>query len=468
MKSQRATASAAVILLVSGWTAGVPTASAATDPGVRGGNPGVGTAVPGLSADQATLFASGAASFAEVEGIGDGLGPRFNLDSCVGCHSQPAPGGSAPAVNPQVALATAFGTRNKVPAFLSVNGPVREAHFKFGANGARDGGVHALFVTSGRIDTTGSAADCTITQDDFDGQFARGNVGLRIPTPTYGAGLIESIPDTHLIANLAANASRKGNLGISGHLNHVGNDGTVSRYGWKAQNVSLVVFSGEAYNVEMGISNEIFENEREQNAACQQAPIPNDVTGKTGISTADLTLSDVEKFALFMRFLGPPIPSATTPGGAASIARGARQFDNIGCALCHSQTLLTGNTSVKAMANQKVALYSDLALHRMGPKLADNILQGAAAGDEFRTAPLWGLGQRIFFLHDGRTSDLLQAIQAHAGGGRFANNSSSSSFGPSSFGPSSFGPSEANEVVGNFNDLSDTAQQDVLNFLRSL
>ncbi len=214
----------------------------------------------------------------------------------------------------------------------------------------------------------------------------------------------------------------------------------------------------------MGISNEIFQVEREQNANCQQAPTPNDVTGKTGISTADLTLSDVEKFAIFMRFLGPPTPSATAPGGAGSIARGARQFDNIGCGLCHTAVLTTGNAAVKALSNQKVGLYSDLALHRMGPKLADNILQGAAAGDEFRTAPLWGLGQRIFFLHDGRTSDLLQAIQAHAsggsGGGRNPGNGSNSS--------STFGPSEANEVVGNFNDLNDGAQQDVLNFLRSL
>ncbi len=456
-------------MLVSGGMVWVPVANAATDPGVRPGAPGAGNPVQGLSADQTTLFFNGQKTFAEVEQIGDGLGPRFNLDSCLGCHAQPVHGGSAPAVNPQVQVATAFGARNTVPSFITATGPVREARFKFGSNGVRDGGVHSLFVTSGRIDTSGSAANCNIAQEDFNGQFARGNVSLRIPTPTYGDGLIENIPDATLVANLSANASRKSNLGIGGHFNHSGNDGTISRYGWKAQNISVLVFAGEAYNVEMGITNENFPQEREQNSNCQQSGTPNDVSGKTGITTADVTFSDIEQFAVYMRFLGPPVASTTVPGGAASIRRGAQEFDNIGCGLCHTAQLSTGNTTVKALANQQVALYSDLALHRMGPALADNILQGAAAGDEFRTAPLWGVGQRIFFLHDGRTTDLVQAIQAHASGG----NGSRGSNGPGSRNQQqgstpSFGPSEAYEVVGNFNDLNDASQQDLLNFLRSL
>ncbi len=212
----------------------------------------------------------------------------------------------------------------------------------------------------------------------------------------------------------------------------------------------------------MGITNELFQVERDQTATCQSASTPNDVTGKEGIATADTTLSDVEQFALFMRFLGPPSPSSTVPGGAASIARGRAAFDSVGCTMCHTPALMTGNTSVKALANQKVGLYSDLALHRMGPALADNILQGAAAGDEFRTSPLWGLGKRVFFLHDGRTTDLAKAVQAHASGGWNGRNN----FGSSS--TSSFGPSEANAVVNNFNNLNDATQQDLLNFLRSL
>ena len=86
------------------------------------------------------------------------MGPRFNLDGCAGCHMQPAVGGSSPAVNPQVAVATAFGARNTVPSFITLNGPVREARFKQKSNGSRDGGVHALFTISGRVDSTGNAA----------------------------------------------------------------------------------------------------------------------------------------------------------------------------------------------------------------------------------------------------------------------------------------------------------------------
>lgn len=460
MGSQFTAASVAASLIVSSGAIAVQSAQAATDPGVRRGGSGAGNPVSGLSADQTTLFFNGQKSFAEVEQLGDGLGPRFNLDSCVGCHAQPAAGGSAPPVNPQVALATAFGARNSVPSFITADGPVREVRFKLTGSGARDGGVHSLFVTSGRIDTTGSAQNCNIGQEDFNGNFARGNVGLRIPTPAFGTGLLESVPDATLTANLASNGARKQSLGISGHFNRSGNDGSIAKFGWKAQNVSLLVFSGEAYNVEMGITNEAFPVERDQTAACQSAATPNDVTGKEGIASADTTLSDVEQFADFMRLLAPPTPSTTAPGGATSIARGRAAFSNVGCDLCHTPALMTGNTTVKALANQRVNAYSDLAVHRMGPKLADNILQGAAAGDEFRTAPLWGLGQRIFLLHDGRTTDLEQAIQAHASGGRNS--------GPTFGSTSSFGPSEANAVINNYNGLSDAVQQDLLNFLRSL
>ena len=397
---------------------------------------------------------AGEASFAEVEQLNEGLGPRFNLDSCGGCHAFPAQGGTSPPVNPQATLATAMGARNIVPTFISVNGPIREARFRFGANGARDGGVHSLFVISGRTDASGSATGCTAVQEDFNTQYSRGNVSMRIPTPTFGAGLLENIPDSTLAANLAANGQAKSQMGISGHLNTEGNDGRVSRFGWKAQNVSLLMFSGEAYNVEMGITNELFQTERELNPTCQMAPTPNDVTAKTTIATTTDALSDIEKFSLYMRFLAPPQASASSPGGPASIARGRQVFAQIGCALCHTPSLTTDGAQVAALANKPVALFSDLALHHMGPRLADNILQGNAAGDEFRTAPLWGLGQRVFFLHDGRTSDLVQAIQSHASGG--------------SSSPNGFAPSEANRVVVNYNNLRDASEQDLLNFLRSL
>jgi CxxC motif-containing protein (DUF1111 family) len=98
-----------------------------------------------------------------------------------------------------------------------------------------------------------------------------------------------------------------------------------------------------------------------------------------------------------------------------------------------------------SLSRVDVDLFSDLLVHEMGSGLADGIAQGFAAGDEFRTAPLWGLGQRIFYLHDGRTKDLAEAISAHASSG-----------------------SEANRVTSNYNSLPAQPKQDLLNFLRSL
>jgi CxxC motif-containing protein (DUF1111 family) len=280
-----------------------------------------------------------------------------------------------------------------------------------------------------------------------------------------------------LTANLAASGQQKAALGISGHLNTNGNDGRIARFGWKAQNVSLLLFSGEAYNVEMGITNELFQTERDLNGNCQTDATPNDVSGKTAITDFATTLSDVEKFALYMRFLGAPIPSTTAPGGAASITRGQATFNSVGCALCHTPSLTTAaNTQVKAFANQKVNLFSDLAVHHMGPTLADNVIQGAAGPDEFRTAPLWGVGNRVFFLHDGRTKDLAQAIQLHASGsgGWGRNNVAGADAAATDAATANWGgsatstPSEANRVIANYNNLSDASKQDVLNFLRSL
>src|SRR6266702_5670239 len=309
MKSGFTTASHAVLLTMAGWALTVSAASAATDPGIRGGAPGAGDPVPNLTADQKALFFEGQDTFAEKEALEDGLGPRFNLDSCLGCHSFPVHGGSSPPVNPQATVALALGAKNTLPPFITANGPIREARFQLLPNGQRDGGVHSLFVISGRVDPTGSAAACNAVQEDFAGQFRRGNVSFRIPTPTYGLGLVENIPDTTLTANLAANAGQKANLGISGHLNTNGNDGRISRFGWKAQNVSLLLFSGEAYNVEMGITNELFQTERDLNPACQTDATPNDISGKEGIADFKESLSDVEKFALYMSYLGAPIPS---------------------------------------------------------------------------------------------------------------------------------------------------------------
>jgi CxxC motif-containing protein (DUF1111 family) len=424
----------------------------AVDPGVRPG-PGAGDPLQGLSAHQLEYFQAGKEDFEEAEGPADGLGPTMNLDSCGGCHSQPSIGGSSPLVNPQVGFASLNGGTDRLPSFLSANGPVREARFIANPDGTPDGGVHALFTINGRLGADG----CTIRQPDFATQLANHNVIFRIPTPVFGAGLIESIPDAAILANHAANAASQAGLGIrgranfsvagrtiSGQSNNNGNDGTVARFGWKAQNKSLLVFSGEAYNVEMGITNELFPTEREERAQCQFGAVPNDITHVDALTTVE-ALSSIERFAHFMRFLAAPVPSHDTPGGAASIAAGRTVFNNIGCAFCHTPSFTTGNANVAALRNQPVNLFSDLLVHDMGVGLADGVSQGEAGPREFRSAPLWGLGQRVFFLHDGRTSNLITAIKAHASAG-----------------------SEANLSVAGFLLQSETQKQNLLNFLRSL
>lgn len=413
----------------------LPALNAQTDPGPRGGAPAAGGAVAGLSAALTAVFNKGLDNFQEAEDVGDGLGPRFNSNSCVSCHIQPAVGGTSPAFNPLVQFAN---SRNQLPPFITPNGPAREARFIRNPDGTPDGGVHALFTIGGRSDTP---SGCNLNQPDFSNA---ANIITRIPTPTFGLGLIEAIPDATLVQNLASSGG--GAFGISGRLNRNGNDGTITRFGWKAQNKSLLLFAAEAYNVEMGISNLIFNTEREESVNCSPTAPPNSVFNIGGQVDQNV-FDDINNFANFMRFLAAPGRGPINN----TVVQGSNQFFNVGCARCHTVTLQTGASPFPALANQTIHPYSDFAIHHMGPGLADQVSQGLAGGDEFRTAPLWGLGQRLFFLHDGRTSDLLQVIRAHQ-----------------SAANSQFPASEANAVVTNFFNLSVSDRQAVLNFLRSL
>jgi CxxC motif-containing protein (DUF1111 family) len=411
---------------------------AQTDPGPRGGSPAAGGPLPGLSASMTTVFNKGLTTFQEVEAVANGLGPRFNASSCGMCHSQPAVGGTAPAVNPQLQFAN---SQNTMPPFITANGPVREVRFIANPDGTPDGGVHDLFTISGRSD---APTGCNLTQPNFHAQLSQNNLIFRIPTPTFGLGLIEAIPDSVLVQNV--NQSANPSLGIHGALNRSGNDGTITRFGWKAQNKSLLMFSGEAYNVEMGITNLLFNTEREEAANCYTDAAPNSIFNMGGF-VDQAVFDDINDFSNFMRFLAPP---ARGPIDSA-VTRGSQVFVNIGCANCHTPTLTTGASQFASLANQTIHPYSDFAIHHMGSGLADSVSQGLAAGDQFRTAPLWGLGQRLFFLHDGRTTNLLEAISDHFSFGHFQSQ-----------------PSEANAVVVRFTFLSASDKQAILSFLRSL
>jgi len=454
-----------------------------------------------------------------------GLGPSFNATSCFECHSQPTIGGSSPNNqtvgfpngNPQFQDATENGAVNSIPAFISPSGPVREARFIKAV--AADGfaaavpasSVGELFVIQGRTD---APAGCSIAQIDFQAQQTANNLSFLIPIPVFGEGFVEATTEQTLIANLANSTSlaTAASLGIHGSFNTNGNDATITRFGWKAQNKSLLLFAGEAANVEMGVTNELFPNEKTVgNGSCTPNLLPEDQTvalpdptdphARTAITIfntfgsnglASDTASFIENATIFMRLNGAASQcnfnsgvtknaDGTTSANClpldASAQRGRTLFGTIvpvqsgtggtptgiGCVLCHTDQLVTGPAESPGLSKQPFHPFSDFALHHMGG-LDDGIIQGAAGPDQFRTAPLWGLGQRLFFMHDGRaphansTNPLRDAIADHC-------------IAP----PTGIAASEACAVITKFNALPETSgtagtpsKQDLLNFLRSL
>ena len=453
-------------------------AFAQTDPGVQTGNRGTGAALSSVLSNSPSgilsFFTDGQTRFQAVESVSgsptgnNGLGPRFNSNSCSSCHAQPAVGGTGAATNPEFSFPTnGVAPGNTVPSFITATGPTREARFPFFFNNngtvdtnAPNGGVEDLYTVTGRSDAGTCNNSTTLPQPSFATAVSENNIIYRIPTPTFGTGLIENLDDSTLLKNQLVNLNN--NLGISGSFNRNGNDGTITRFGWKAQNKSLHIFSGEAYNVEMGISNLLFPQDR---------PLPGEDQALTGLPSTCLNLGgagypedsnnpgsagaaildDVSAFSDFMRLLAPPPTGGVVLNGSsvssATISAGSGLFVSTGCSTCHNPTVGTTQPSNVTSSLNKVPVnaYSDIEIHHMGTGLTDNVSQGNAGGDQFRTAPLWGLGQRIFLLHDGRTTNLVTAIQDHASHG-----------------------SEATFVEQQFFNLSTTQQQEILDFLRSL
>ncbi len=501
------------------WTCAIVTSFctwlclAQKDPGVRGGAPGAGEAIAGLTANELALFNEGRLRTIQLESVCDtcndvtlgmdtgenpnlatltnssGLGARFNGDQCSVCHQQPAIGGSGGFLvpNPQDPpnlrrkpenpmfdlIPHRKGGQNFVPSFLTQYGPIREVRFQRKPNGTPDGGVHQLFTIVGRSDSGSSGCTAAVLpQPDFETEFRKGNLSFRIPLQLFGLGLIEAIQDQTILNNSTATTSLRAPLGISGIPNRSGNDGTITRFGWKAQNKSLAIFASEAYNVEMGVTNDLFPQATEETDICKQGVNePNDLTRVDGDDTRNQSfnnplhiLPDWLEFAIFMRQLAPPQPVPFS----VSALRGQQLFGidssnpGIGCFLCHTPVMVTGpRHDTEALQSVPAHLYSDLLLHHMGTGLADNVTQGLAQGDMFRTTPLWGVGQRLFFLHDGRTSDLLAAVQAHTTLASGDDNSQGN-------GDRSYPPSEATTVIRKFNALLAPDKQAILDFLRSL
>ncbi len=499
------------------FLAATATTFAQKDHGVRPGPPGAGAPLNGLTPIELSMFNEGLQRAVQLEAVCDecsddtigsytdpakanlrsttnssGLGVRFNGDQCTACHNQPALGGSGGFLvpnpqdpsgkqrrpeNPEFDLmAHRKGASNYVPSFIQQYGPIREVRFAKRPNGTPDGGVHQLFTVVGRSDVfpAGQPNTCT-TNDlppiDFEAQYKAGNVRFRIPLQLYGLGILDGIQDREILGRHAATAAIRQELGIAGIPNRSGNDGTITRFGWKAQNKSISIFAAEAYNVEMGVTNDLFPQATDESSNCTaNKSEPNDITRMDATDERNQSfynplheIADWLMFATFMRFLDAPQPVPFSP----SALRGQQLFGTdpsnpgVGCFACHTPTMITPPQSeTAALQNVTAHPYSDLLIHHMGKGLADDISQGLATGDMFRSTPLWGVGQRRFFLHDGRTDDLLQAIEAHRSPGGDCDDELRRA--------GCYAPSEANSVIQRFNALSAEDKQALLDFLRSL
>ena len=343
----------------------------AQDPTAAGQRPG--DPLPGITAAERELFTAGRTDFLEVEDEADGLGPAYNGTSCAVCHSLPAIGG--------------FGSSLEVRAGTLQNGVFTPP---LGTSL-----IHLFSIPEHQCQPK-VPMNANVT-------------ARRLPLPTFGDGLIEAIPDELILALQDPN-DRNGD-GISGRAAIItdiaSNQQRVGRFGWKAQQATLLAFSADAYRNEMGITNDLVRDEvgagltPQQLAACDKVPDPEDkrdpVTGRRGI----------DNFTNFMRLLAPIARGPRTPDAD----RGALLFALVGCANCHVPVLLTGPSSNPVFNLKPVPLFSDLLLHDIGT--GDGIAQAAARPNEIRTPPLWGLRFRKLLFHDGRALSPLEAINQH-------------------------------------------------------
>lgn len=334
-----------------------------------------GDPLPGITPTEFTEFRLGLDDFTEVETPEDGLGPAFNGNSCAACHNVPAIGGTS------LVVETRAGYRSGAGAA--------------GLNEVGDTLMHLFSVPPHKCQPV-VPADANV--------FAR-----RAPVPLFGAGLVEAIPDETILA-LQDPFDRDGD-GVRGRAAIVLDVATgtrrVGRFGWKAQQATLLAFGADAYRNEMGITNDLFPREYAFGVSdadmkrCDTRPDPEDVrdplTRRRGI----------DNFEAFMKFLAPVARGAIDD----AVRDGERVFQAVGCAACHVPALATG-PSVNPLFNRKVVpLYSNLLLHDVGT--GDGIVQAAAAAEEIRTPALWGLRFRRPFLHDGSAGTIEEAIDRH-------------------------------------------------------
>ena len=336
--------------------------------------------VAGLTREQQDAFEQGGIAFSKIYGAAEGLGPLFNDQSCMACHGVMA--GSSNRIN------TRFG-RSEDHLFDPLD--------HLGGSLVQSRGIGTVATAEGSVHFGG------------EGVPDQANTVTVRRTPTLqGLGFVDAVPDSTWLA--IAEAQLAADPATAGRVHRVFDAATgtaaVGKFGWKAQVSTLRQFSGDALVNEVGITNPEFPHEPCPQGDCAVLAF-NPAPGLNDDGTAVSALTD------FMTMLAAP-PRGTIP---SQVAVGEAIFRGLGCAACHLPDIETGPSAIAALDRAVFHPYSDFLLHDMGG-LGDGIAQGDATGREMRTAPLWGLGAKTLFLHDGSAATLSDAILRHDGHGR--------------------------------------------------
>ncbi len=361
--------------LVTPALTGVLVACQSGDSVIVAGEPGA--PLPDLRSHELAQFYAGFSLFEHTYSPAQGLGPLFNENQCSACHTVPASGGSTGFE--RVVKATRFVPPNRCDQLVTSGGEnVRtQATPRLGSHGVERQSIPANATEVGRF----------------------------TPPFLFGLGLVEMVPESTILRRADPNDSDDD--GISGRAGRT-RDGRFARFGRKAEFASIHDFVVSALLLEMGLTTPDHLDE----GAPEGLPLLSDLDAAPD---PDVDQGSVALFTAFVRFLVPPAPaSPRSDAHRDSIDAGRRVFRALGCADCHTSAMETGASTIPALDRRTVALYSDLLLHDMGPKLANTCTQ-AATPTELRTTPLMGLRHRDRLLHDGRTSDLREAILAHGG-----------------------------------------------------
>jgi CxxC motif-containing protein (DUF1111 family) len=336
----------------------------------------LGEPIQGITAHEFELFRLGLEDFLEVETPSEGLGPNFNGRSCAECHNVGGIGGAG------FMTEVRAGMRREDGSFQDLY----------------EGSVFQLFSIPSHETQVIIPLEANV-------------IARRKSFQLFGAGLIEAVPDEALAA-LEDPADGDGD-GISGVAHRVFDKATqstrIGRFGWKAQQATLMTFGAEAYRDEMGITNALFPEEVCRSEDCSKILLMDRVRDPEDRRERTTGLRGIDNFENFMKLLGPPPRSAATDDAL----QGEQLFRTIACSSCHVPSLRTGPSSVKALSFKQFSPFGDFLLHDIGT--GDGIVQGQASGEEIRTPPLWGVRQRAPFLHDGRAATLVETIEMHGG-----------------------------------------------------